>query len=578
MKTSYLILALAVLAPALAAVSPRAFGATDGDPVADAAAFRQHLIHETELVLKEAGKPAADPKWLNQLSYVPDANIVRALKASSVEDMLEAAKPGRLRSLMEATASAPVPGNMDADIAGRRLTIVIVPGVFAEFIKNRAFEDVLEKASPACNAFAELVKREKAKGNPNAVDHTLLVNDFESARKEDEQPGKPMDLNDLISMGELHVHGAKVRVILFNTPFASGESLGDNESRAKIMIRRLDKYLALTGGKDEPLAFVGYSRGTPLGLEMLSQAKAANEPWVANVRGMISLSGVVLGSSLADDATFNPESPTKVILDNVQSTVGSLEKYPEGVTPGWVWNSSIRRGNDAKWASVGTKLLPVVAKMNQGSPIDMVKNLAAVDPRAPLGIFLMMWKQLGLNNWNVDYNKNIDRFGHFLGQLVTAAHQLAGAERVKWFQTHELPKNVTYYAITAAMANPDAGEASGEKQLYDNPLAYGGDASGTHSYDDVMLIQNRKDYEKISGGIALNDSQVSVIQAAFPAGVIERLNPANQLHTKYLGITGTHHWGMALREVNKMKGGQVNGFPREALLRSLAITVLTDSK
>jgi hypothetical protein len=553
-------LALALLVPALA----------HAGPTEDSAAFRQRLIQETKLL-----KPDADEKWLNELSYVPDDAVLRALKATNVDEMLEAVKLGSLRTLRDATVAAPAAKAGDLDsLSGHHLTIVIVPGVFAEFIKNRAFEDVLEQPSLSRRAFEELVNKAHRDGNAAATDHSLLLNDYDPAKTE-EQSAKEFLLSDLISMGELDVHGAKVRVILFNTPFSSAESLGDNESRAKIFIRRLDKYLALTGA-DQKLAFVGYSRGTPLGLEILAQAKAANKPWVANVRGMISLSGVVLGSSLADDATYNPESPTKILLEGVQATNASLEKYPEGQYPGLLLDRGIARANEVKWAAFGAKALPVVAKMNQGSPLDMVKNLAAVDPRAPLGIFLSMWKNIGLNHWNKSYNANIDRFGHFVGQLITAAHELSGAARVKWFQTHELPRNVTYYAITAAMANPDSTDES-EKPLFGNPLAYGLGTNGAHSYDDVMLVQNRKDYEKISGGIRLNDSQVSVIQAAFPAGVIERLNPANAgLKAKFLGTTGTHHWGMALREVNKMHAGEVNGFPREALLRSLAIQVMLD--
>ncbi|MGL1590467.1 hypothetical protein ACSTHS_00165, partial [Vibrio parahaemolyticus] len=82
-------------------------------------------------------------------------------------------------------------------------------------------------------------------------------------------------------------------------------------------------------------------------------AKAANKPWVANVRGMISLSGVVLGSSLADDATYNPESPTKILLEGVQATNASLEKYPEGQYPGLLLDRGIARANEVKWAAFG---------------------------------------------------------------------------------------------------------------------------------------------------------------------------------------------------------------------------------
>jgi hypothetical protein len=81
-------------------------------------------------------------------------------------------------------------------------------------------------------------------------------------------------LSELIDAASIDDANGKplVKVILFNTKLGSLESLGDNGKRAEIFNRRLAKYLQLTG--DQNLVFLGYSRGTPLALEMVAQAKS----------------------------------------------------------------------------------------------------------------------------------------------------------------------------------------------------------------------------------------------------------------------------------------------------------------
>ena len=199
----------------------------------------------------------------------------------------------------------------------------MVPGVFAEFIANRAFEEVLSKAkSPARDQFKALVAAQKIS------DSVSLVENYRENRPPDEvAPSEVRTLDQVINVSEMQINGASVRVILFFTEFSSLESLGDNASRAQIFNRRLEKYLGVTG--DQDLAFVGYSRGTPLALEMLAQAKAANRPWVQNVKAMISLSGVTMGSSLADGAYYDVASPMNNILMSLQSTVKSLQPIDE---------------------------------------------------------------------------------------------------------------------------------------------------------------------------------------------------------------------------------------------------------
>ena len=526
----------------------------------DAALFRQLFLEEAKI-----DKPSATPAQLDDLFFTPDAAVERSLKARTLDESLEALKGASLTSLKAARAHAPKIDAPKTDLKGRRLTIVLVPGVFAEFIKTRAMEEIFEKPSKAREAFRDLVLKAKAARNPNALDHTQLLSLW-AKDKPEKDTLREQRIDEVIHFGELSVRGAKVRVLLLATPFGSLESLGDATVRAAMFNRRLEKYLALTG-PNQPLAIVGYSRGTLLGLEMLAQAKRDNKPWVKNVKGLVSLAGVVLGSALADDAVKGERSPTRLLLEGVKKTADSLEKYPDDAS--LAEKGRVRVANDLKWANFGTEALGHVRELTKNqNPFETLQNLAKVDPRAPVGIFLAMWKELGLTHYNVEYNRNIDRFRKFVDELLLAVRELSGDARVRWFRANQLPKNVTYYALPAAMAYPPSNEA--EKELFKNPFAY-----GSGSQDDVMLSQNRKDYETLSGGLALNDSQVSVAQASFPPGVLESLGHPG-LKTKFLGVAGTHHWGVALREVNKMRGGQQNGFPREALLRAIAVQVLLD--
>lgn len=501
-----------------------------------------HALFEREL-----GSSAAD------LHFVADEAVARALAAPTLADAMRAQKEGSLSTL----ARVPAPGAIAPAIPklSRGLTLVLVPGVFAEFISNRAFEEVFEKLSAERDAYVKLVG-----------DRKLTVQ-----RLKDWIPGQPpvtreRPFADVMPMGEVRVGDNVVRVILFGTEFGTLESLGDAGARAALFNSRLQEYLDITGPQD--LAFVGYSRGTILGLEMLRQAHAANLPWVRDVKALVSLSGVVWGSALADDAVANPASPGNRLLEKLRMLVDSLELV-DTARPVREW-SEIGR-NNARWKTFFREARAGLKEMNKGKPLAL-GTLVQVDPRSPLVIIARMWVELGLLNpikWGLNYNQNIERFRFFIRELLAAVTELGTDARVRWWQSATLPTGPTYYALGAAMATPKGPDP--EPRLFKNKQAY-----GNGSYDDVGLLQNRLDYERISG-VALNDSQVSVAQAAFLPAVIGAANPANSgLRTSFLGIAGTHHWGLALREVNKMWLGQKNGYPREALLRALAGQIIVD--
>ncbi|RYZ98897.1 MAG: hypothetical protein EOP11_20100 [Proteobacteria bacterium] len=450
-------------------------------------------------------------------------------------------------------------------LKSRELTIVILPGVFAEFIKNRAFEEVLEKESAFKEEFSAAVKAAQERGEAAAEDSVDFVR-AHGTKEASEITSLPMD--KLLSVGEMNVAGNRVRVVLLGTPFSSMESLGRSDQRVDVFTRRLEKYLALTGPQD--LAFVGYSRGTILGLDMLAAAKKKKSPWLARTRGLVALGGVVMGSSLADDAIGNEQAPMFRLLGAIESTISGLELIPEGAS--LRESGAVFARNTQRWLELVKVARAETKSLNEGK--DMLaeaRSMIQVDPRSPLFILLSIWKELGLINFFTGYNANIERARYAFGELAASIRELSTEARTDWWKKTILPQNVTYYAITGVMANPEANET--EKSLFANVNAY-----GNGSYDDVMLLQNRKDYEKISG-LSVNDSQVAIPQAVFLPKLIAKLNRANRgLKTEFLGVVGTHHWGLALREVNKMNGGQQNGFPREALLRAIAGQVMSDVK
>lgn len=490
---------------------------------------------------------------VSDLHFLADSAVTEALAAPTLEQAMRAQAAGSLATLAPVKPSTTVAPAIPR--AARPLTVVLVPGVFAEFIKTRAFAEVFEKPSSARDEYLRVIEREHA-----TAEVTPLANWVPGvAIKTESRP-----FGDVMLMGEMQVGPNTVRVVLLATEFGTLESLGDARERARLFNSRLEKYLALTG--DQDLAFIGYSRGTVLGLEMLAQAHAAGRPWVQDVRAMISLSGVTWGSSLADEATANPASPLYRVLAEMKTTLAALQLVDTNA-PKWQWYETVKR-NSGLWIRFFVEADRIAREMNADKTFP-VGTILQVDPRSPVVIIGRMWQELGLLNWVFGYNDNIERFRYFVGELFAAFKELGTAARTEWWQTRTLPTGPTYYALAAAMADPNRPDP--EPRLFANKRAY-----GDGSYDDVSLLENHRDYTRASG-VALNDSQVSIAQAAFLPNVIARANPANAgLRTTFLGVADTHHWGLALREVNKMLLGQRNGYPREALLRALAAQVIVD--
>lgn len=514
-----------------------------------------------ELLRSAVPAEMAGDSTMPLVHMLPDANVIEASNAESVEQAIAALKKSSLALLAKNTASLQKSArkqkskSLNADTILRRhpLTIVIVPGIFGEFIPTRGFEDVLSQESSDRTAFQAKVGEALAAKDPNATDISFDVNTLKEAAK---------PLSELVQVGNIKDKAGKpvARVILMYTPFMSLESMGSASDHAEVFNRRLTKYLALTGPQD--LAFIGYSRGTVLGLEMLAQAKARNLSWLPQVKGMISLGGVTWGSTLADD-TENPNSATARAIAEVKALRANID-------PGNAFTTI------ASWAVFLRNMALMAGQLTNHSLQPKDGELKAnpirsgIDPKSMLELVILGGGKLGIQHPVSDFGNNVRRFQAFLDSVLEGVGTLTTTARLNWWGTHSVPTSVHYYSITGAMANPEASEI--DKKAFSTPIGY------NNTFDDISLLQNRLDYEGISG-ITLNDSQVSVAQAMILPNAAAKLNPANAgMNDSFLGTVGTHHWGLALRIVNAMKDGRMNPFPREALLKALAAKVALDQE
>ena len=58
--------------------------------------------------------------------------------------------------------------------------------------------------------------------------------------------------------------------------------------------------------------------------------------------------------------------------------------------------------------------------------------------------------------------------------------------------------------------------------------------------------------------------------------LLEPAGPGAVPEARFLGVLGTHHWGLTLPAVNRSRDGSVNPFPRTALLKAIAAQAATD--
>lgn len=466
----------------------------------------------------------------NIVSEIPE---IGALNAATTMEQARMIMAGKSYAHIRSTEKSVVNINDVIGLASKRqLTFVIVPGVLGEFIDTRAFEEVFSRDS--------LFKRRWQALGDRVVDQRF---DLEKNTIRNER------LSNLISAASIDNGNEMIKVIILKTFLGSMESVGSNVEKAQIFNRRLQKYVDLTGDRD--IVLLGYSRGTPLALEMITQAQKNGLGYLRNVKAVVSYAGVVMGSALAD-VTGDMNTESGKLLD-------AAKKYRDSL----VLSDGIL-DRPAKASQNAAALAAFVGTLAANSKFDanaFLNNTRSGDFKTVAALIVKMTTELGLGSL-YDFNGHVLRVKTFINEVIQAVEGLKSSNMQAWWRTHSLPRHIQYLSLAAAMVDP--ARNAQEKNIYDAREGY------SDSLDDASLLENMRTYEKLTG-VALNDSQVAVHQSLFLPNVIASLNKHNAgLNIKSLGLLQTHHWGVSLQVVNKMKDGRTNPFPREKVLISLA--------
>jgi hypothetical protein len=240
-----------------------------------------------------------DVTGLNNLStIVKDESPLKAYELAAQSEC----KAGTLLSTSE------IDNNL---LAGRnindpfdRVTVILIPGIFGEFIETKAFTEILDnKNSKFRSAWQQKISNNSS---TNSTDPSYTLKSIEKSE---------VSLDKLITTSSIDDANGNnlVNVILLETPPLSLESLDHITTISEMFNRRINKFMEIIDYKSHnyfPITLVGYSRGAIIGLEMLSQltdvkTKKFDEHkmlWSHQIKSLNTIGGVIYGSDVADTA------------------------------------------------------------------------------------------------------------------------------------------------------------------------------------------------------------------------------------------------------------------------------------
>jgi hypothetical protein len=527
------------------------------------------------------------PEEMAQIIYATPQALMVAPRVKTPQDFITAidqiGRTTQPQTLFDKSLANPVVGydvsEMESTLHRKPLTVFVFPGIFSEFITNRAFEEVFQKAdSSAAVEFKKKISSLQSSvclnGAVDTCDYSydlpaLTIADGTDMRTKFERLDRYLDVASIDDANKQPL----VRVVLFHTDGMSLETLGTSRENSIRFTRRLEKYFRLMG-TPENMAFIGYSRGTMVALDTLAYNYSLNKPWVKNVKGMISLGGVNYGTALADDA-FNPKSINGKLIIALQSLLASLKNYDdktlqdEGIVSPLTKATVIAQRATENLTNIKNFLAFAGSSSNKDifeTAEGLKEQAKGTDVKSSLRLMVSQIQNLGAlaaNGGNVTDFITLEhrRIIKLCDSVLDAVREMQTSQRLKWWATNDVPLTTRYYAVSGTMG---AGLVTHEKAF--NP----------DSADDRMLVGDYNDYLN-SSGVLLNDSQVAIERVRFWPELSAMLNPHNAgMKSEFLGVVGTHHWGLALAIVNVNSNGKVNPFPRVDLIKSLATKISSD--
>lgn len=542
-----------------------------------------------------------DAAALQQISIPVDTtklnDLFNGLNNSSLATIDETFKKLTLTDIMD-----PNPNNestnVNIDDIQNPITFVLITGVMSEFIKYEVYENIFDKYqdSQAAKQWRRLTSEKGA--DPLLIDSVL---DLQNVQGRTGFGRNAVPLNKMLDITSIDDSNGnpKIRFVKLKVSFLSLETLGSLSDTAQNYNRRLTKAFKALGGDLPNLFLVGYSRGGPIALEMLAQARKSQTPWLKNVKGMLAMGGVLYGTSEAD-AIFAPVV-NKQYTNEAQKQVAVINEYllGSGSQPGLqlidsskmllglanlkiifsntqaYFNAWDALNNKPASQEQGTSTLGIMQKLRaaKGRLDELKKGLARKKTSMDFDSILHNTSSAMFDKFNFNitsffdvnaYNDNIIRFRAMLTATIVAVKGLSTASRLTWWKENTLPSGLKYYAIGATL---DA-----DQGIFQDFITYN---SQTESGNTQLNnnINFRANY-----GFQLNDGAVPLHRAIFWPRITKAISPQNDLDAKLLGIVGTTHYGLALPYALGDKEQASNPYPREALLRAAAIIASMEMK
>lgn len=437
------------------------------------------------------------------------------------------------------------------------ITIVIIPGIFGEFITTYPYADMIENSQSSLSQHFQQALTQ-------AEDQSLVVDasfDFEAMKNRD------LPLSTLIKMASIDDENGQplVNVIVLKSPSFSAETLGSLQDNREIYLRRISKVLQLIG-MQERLYILGYSRGAAVALDLVTEAaKRSNEfPWFSHIKGMISLGGVLYGTAFAD-AALNPADPLGALIDRVSHLADSLEWLPPTAPLSARMTAALY--NARVWNEQGIPLLIQLQAQPQSEGLaleDLPSDLP--DPQASIrGVLNLAFHKFNFSNPLSLYSlDNVAKFKFLVKNVVIGVSTLTTDARVTWWREHIVPQNLQYFAISGTMGNASTAE-DGVWELTGNS-----DAFNKYALDYRLLRSNYYDLYRLSGN-QVQDGQVTMERSRFRYDVNRRLNPDQpEFESYYMGVLGTDHWGFSFPYSAISLNHEISPYPRTIVIQSIA--------
>ena len=455
--------------------------------------------------------------------------------------------------------------------AEHRLTFLVFPGILGEFIPNKPFDDVAQQYASVRSPLVDAWKALDPLAFPCV--HTSLALSGESDHLE-ETHSPLRELFTVFALPETK-ESPGADVVVLKAPLFSLETLGDMRALGPRYAMRVAKLWEALQYTPDHIVLIGYSLGVIPALDFVYASQA--QEGAAPISHLISLSGILYGSAVADEALGYSSASTSIYREWVRE-VWSLHETLEPLEA----QSSVGKKlatlarNQAAWSRFLADFarVSVTRSGELGQLGDLGKKLLSEMDQGKvlrgLGFTGSLLTEHG--QWIRAYNRNIRRWRLFLEQALSAFDQLSTRGRQQWFESHEpLPSSLRFISVSAVMPSEVLDEPSRSRLTQ---------AFNPRMLDFLFIRENLRMHQTLTKVQAM-DAWVGIGESRYDPKVTCLLAQAwcaAEFPHEWWGVLNTDHWGIAIAKALPQKGVILHPFPRAVFLRAAAAALSQDSK